>query len=166
MTYDIYISGIKHDSIVDGNSLRNVIFISGCWWSCEGCHNPTTHDPLNGTKMSIDEVAKDVLSDDNDITLSGGDPLTYQIDGTIELLKQIKKEKENVNIWCYTGYEWENMVKIPKIQTALKYIDVVVDGKYISSLKGNNMRFKGSHNQRIIDVKQSIKENTIVLWNG
>lgn len=165
MTYDIYISGIKHDSIVDGDSLRNVIFISGCWWSCEGCHNPSTHNPLGGAKMSITEVVKDVLSDDNDITLSGGDPLTYQINSTIELLKQIKNKKADVNIWCYTGYKWEDMINVPKIQTALKYIDVIVDGKYISSLKSDNMRFKGSVNQRIIAVKQSLNENKVVLWD-
>lgn len=163
MISEIYISGIKHDSIVDGDGLRNVIFVSGCWWSCKDCHNPTTHIITNGTKMKIEDVVNDVLSDDNDITLSGGDSLTYQIDSTIELLYQIKSKRPNINIWCYTGYEWETMINIPKIKIALQYIDVVVDGKFIEELKDSDLLFRGSSNQRIINVKESLIQNKVVL---
>ena len=161
---EIYISGIKHDSIVDGEGLRNVIFVSGCWWSCKGCHNPTTHNVTNGTKMKIKDVVNEVLSDDNDITLSGGDSLTYQIDSTIELLCQIKSKRPQINIWCYTGYKWEEMINIPKIRMALNYIDVIVDGKFIEELKDLDLIFRGSSNQRIIDVKESLMLNEIILY--
>lgn len=162
---DIYISGIKHDSIVDGDGLRNVIFISGCWWSCVDCHNPSTHNPSNGKKMTVKEVIDDVYSDDNDITLSGGDPLTYQIDNTICLVKELKRARPNVNIWCYTGYLWENMIKIPKIQEILNYINVVVDGKFELVHKNKDLPFRGSSNQRIINVRDSLQNKEVVLWS-
>lgn len=163
MMSEIYISGIKHDSIVDGEGLRNVIFVSGCWWSCKGCHNPTTHNVINGTKMEITNVVDDITSDDNDITLSGGDSLTYQIDSTIELLYQIKSKRPQINIWCYTGYKWEEMIDNPKIRIALNYIDVIVDGKFIEDLKDSDLIFRGSSNQRIINVKESLTKNKAVL---
>lgn len=162
---NIYISGIKHDSIVDGDGLRNVIFVSGCWWSCKGCHNPTTHKTANGTLMTIDDVIRDVLSDRNDITLSGGDPLTYQIKATTNLLKALKQERPTVNIWCYTGYTWEELIKLPEAREALNYIDVLVDGRYEADKRDLDLLFRGSSNQRIIDVKKSLANNRIIGAN-
>lgn len=159
---NIYISGIKHDSIVDGDGLRNVIFVSGCWWSCKDCHNPTTHKTANGTLMTIDDVVRDVLSDSNDITLSGGDPLTYQIIATTNLLKALRQARPTVNIWCYTGYTWEELIKLPEAREALNYIDVLVDGRYEADKRDLDLLFRGSSNQRIIDVKESIMQNRIV----
>ena len=164
MMRDMYISGIKHDSIVDGDGLRNVIFVSGCWWFCKNCHNPQTHNPYNGIKMSIEDIVNNVLSDDNDITLSGGDPLSYQLDKTISLLKRLKEKKPQINIWLYTGYTWNQMVKDSSICKVLPYINVVVDGKFIDKLKDPKLAFKGSHNQRIIDVQKSILFDRVVLW--
>ena len=164
--YEMYISGIKHDSIVDGDGLRNVIFVSGCWWFCKNCHNPDTHNPYNGTKMPVDDIVKDVLSDNNDITISGGDSLTYQLKETILLLKKLKESRPNLNIWLYTGYNWNQIIKNQLIVEALNYIDVIVDGKFIDKLKNPDLIFRGSYNQRIIDVKESLKKGSIVLWKA
>lgn len=164
----LYISGIKHDSIVDGDGFRNIIFISGCPWHCYQCHNPTTHDMYNGTKMTIDEIVENVYSDNNDITLSGGDPLTYQIEQVVKLLKRLKQERPLVNIWVYTGWEWEQLLSNSETGTyiteALKYIDVLVDGKFIYEKRNLDLLFRGSSNQRLIDVQQSLKENKVVLY--
>lgn len=115
--------------------------------------------------MTVKEVIDDVYSDDNDITLSGGDPLTYQIDNTVYLVKELKRTRPNVNIWCYTGYFWEDMIKIPKVQEALRYIDVIVDGKFENAYRDKDLPFRGSSNQRIINVKDSLRNKEVVLWN-
>lgn len=161
----IYISGIKHDSIVDGYGIRNVIFVSGCWWSCKGCHNPDTHDPMHGNQMTIDDVIKDVYSDDNDITISGGDTLTYQLDATINLLERLRQIRSNVNIWLYTGYTWNELISNSDAVRALQYIDVLVDGRYVESQKDSDLWFRGSSNQNVIDVQKSLEANQIVQWH-
>lgn len=163
MTYKMYISGIKHDSIVDGEGFRNVIFISGCSWHCPQCHNPQTHNPTNGKLMTIDEIVLNVYADNNDITLSGGDPLDFQFIKTFELLKALKEKRPNVNIWCYTGYTWEQL-RMTEKEKALQYIDVLVDGRYEKDKRDIGLQFKGSSNQRIIDVKTSLANDEIVLW--
>lgn len=162
----MYISGIKHDSIVDGQGLRNVIFVSGCWWSCKGCHNLSTHDPKHGKEMTIDEIIDDVYSDNNDITISGGDSLTYQLSRTIELLKKLKQIRPSVNIWLYTGYQWDELISDSNIVKALQYIDVLVDGRYVKSQKNEDLIFKGSFNQNIIMVQESLAVGHIVLWES
>ncbi len=160
----MYISGIKHDSIVDGQGIRNVIFVSGCWWSCKGCHNPDTHDPMYGNQMTIDDIVKDVYSDNNDITISGGDALTYQLDATVNLLKRLKQIRHTVNIWLYTGYAWNDLLVNPDLIKALQYIDVLVDGRYIESQKDSDLWFRGSVNQNIINVQKSLEIGQVVLW--
>lgn len=162
----MYISGIKHDSIVDGQGLRNVIFVSGCWWSCKGCHNPITHNPEYGKQMTIDEIIDDVYSDNNDITISGGDALTYQLSETIELLQKLKKIRPLINIWLYTGYKWDELIVDLNIVKALQYIDVLVDGRYVESQKDENLIFKGSLNQNVIMVQKTLETGRIVLWES
>ena len=115
--------------------------------------------------MTIDDVIRDVLSDRNDITLSGGDPLTYQIKATTNLLKALKQERPTVNIWCYTGYTWEELIKLPEAREALNYIDVLVDGRYEADKRDLDLLFRGSSNQRIIDVKKSLANNRIIGVN-
>ena len=156
----LYISDIYHDSIVDGEGFRNVVFVSGCWWNCPQCHNPSTHSKTNGKLMSIEEIINDLFFDNNDITLSGGDPLTYQLKETTELVKEIKKRRPSINIWCYTGYKYEDIRHFE----ILKYIDILVDGKFKIEQKNLSLLFRGSANQRIIDVQDSLVKNKTILW--
>ena len=140
------------ESLVDGEGLRVVVFLCGCSNYCENCQNKNSWDINNGVKYEIDYVYKYISSllDDGDydgITLSGGDPL-YQEKANEELLKKLKDKYPNLNIWLYTGSIYEDV----KEKIIMKYIDVIVDGPFIYSKKGN-FRFKGSENQRIIKLK-------------
>lgn len=162
----IRISGIKHDSIVDGEGFRNVVFISGCWWNCPQCHNPTTHNKDNGDLLLIKDVVNDLIEDGNQITISGGDALTYQLNQTKELICQIKVLKPDVNIWLYTGFKFEDILDDDNVlrKEVLSLCDVLVDGQFINELKDLTLQFRGSSNQRIIDVKKSLKENKVIEW--
>lgn len=163
----IYISGIQYDNTVSGDYFRNVCYISGCWWNCYLCHNPETHNPEYGKKYNLHELAEELCKDDNEITLSGGDNLTYQLDSTLELVK-ILKIKYKKNIWLYTGFEYEEILndKNPKRREVLNYIDVLVDGRFDYLKADSNLAFKGSFNQRIIDVPSSLKEEIVILWEA
>ena len=165
----IYINGIKEFSDYDGEDFRTVIYVSGCWWKCNNCHNPTTHNVTDGQKIKIAELIKIINNIDNEnITISGGDGLTYQIRETYELIKELKLYY-NKNIWVYTGYTYEGLLKDknPIRQEILKYIDVLVDGKfnYVRAKENPNPLYRGSDDQRIIDVKQSLQQDKIVLYD-
>ena len=138
---------VKHTE-ADGVCLRNTLFLAGCPHCCQGCHNPSSWNFENGTIKTIEEVAKDLLDDYCDITISGGEPF-LQIDPLIELLKLLKQY--NKNIWVYTGYTYEELLKIltPQQQEIFQYLNVLVDGKYIEMLRDLS-RFCGSTNQRIL----------------
>lgn len=157
------ISGIVEESIVDGPGIRFTVFFQGCTHNCYKCHNPDTHDINNGKEMSVDEIInklKDVPYTDG-VTLSGGDPL-MQIEECIELCKKIKQM--DLNIMVYTGYTYENLLKMSnKYQELFNYIDYLVDGPFIYSLLDLTLKYKGSSNQRIIDIKETIKQNKIVI---
>ena len=152
---------LTYDSIVDGNGLRIVVWSQGCIHKCKGCHNPTTWDLNKGKLCDIDDLADRIISYKlkSGVTFSGGDPMQQSEEFTYlaKLLKQ-----HNINIWCFTGYEFENLND--KQKELLKYIDVLVDGKFINELKSYDLVFKGSKNQRIIDVKKSLQQNEIVLY--
>lgn len=166
----IYINGIKEFSDSDGEDFRTVIYISGCWWNCDMCHNPQTHDLRSGEKIKISDLIKAVnkIKCDN-ITISGGDGFTYQIRETYELIKELKLYN-NKNIWVYTGYKIDDLIKDknPIRQEVLKYIDVLVDGKfdYKNSLEHKNPLFRGDDSQRLIDVQKTLKNKEIVLYSN
>ena len=159
-------SEIQTDSIVDGEGIRTVIWTQGCSHDCKGCHNPETHDFKKGFVKKIDDLKKeiDLLSNQDGITFSGGDPL-FQVDAVLSLAKYIKSKK--MNIWCYTGFTYETLIKLakdnPKIIDFLKLIDVLVDGPFILEKKSLDCVFRGSTNQRIIDTKLSLKNKEVVL---
>lgn len=154
---------LQFDSIVDGSGLRTVIFCQGCYHNCLNCHNPQTHNMNGGFEEDIDKVIDDILNVkfQSGVTLSGGDPM-YQVDKCIKIVKKLKEH--NINIWCYTGFEYEFLITKQIYRDFLQYIDVLVDGKYIHSLQDYDLQFKGSSNQRIIDIKKSLKENKIILY--
>jgi len=147
----IRIAGIVEESIVDGTGIRYAIFMQGCLRHCKGCQNPGTHD-INGgrivdTSELIDAIKKNPLL--AGITLTGGEPL-LQLDAAIELARETKKL--GLNVWCYTGYTFEEIPDAAR--ELLKYVDVLVDGPFVEELKDLELDFRGSSNQRIIDLNR------------
>lgn len=154
------IAGIVRDSIVDGIGIRDVIFVQGCPHHCRGCHNPESWNVNGGEEYSIESIVNLAKNSPYDITFSGGDPL-YQVD---ELKAVIGQIYQNKGIWVYTGYTWEEIMESDTLKSVLPYIDVLVDGRFEEDKRNPELVFKGSENQRIIDVQKSLKENKIVLW--
>lgn len=157
-------SNIQSDSIVDGEGMRSVIWFQGCLHNCKGCHNPITHDLNGGFETDTEEVKKEILAleDQDGITFSGGDPF-FQPEAFLDLVKFIK-EKTKLNIWAYTGYKYEMLIKKdPIFKEILNYVDVLVDGRFELDKKTLNSKFRGSSNQRIINVKDSILAGKVVL---
>lgn len=141
------------ETTADGPGFRTSFYLAGCKHNCPGCHNPQSHDPNGGTEYDIDDLVHIALDDEfANVTLSGGDPL-FQIDGVIELCKKIK-ELSDKTIWVYTGYVYESILKDSKLSQLLPHIDVLVDGPFIESLRDESLPFRGSSNQRIINIKQ------------
>ena len=154
------------DSIVDGEGIRAVLWTQGCLHKCPGCQNPQTHSFDDGFLIDIEEVKEqiDALEGQDGITFSGGDPF-YQVEECIEIAKYIKSKK--MNIWCYTGFTYETLIKLakdnPKLIEFLKLIDVLVVGPFILEKKSLDCVFRGSTNQRISDTKLSLKNKEVVL---
>lgn len=155
-------ASLQPDSIVDGEGIRTVIWTQGCKHHCRGCHNPETWSFDSGYLVDVDSIIKelDSLTGQDGITLSGGDPF-YQVEACTLIAKHCKNKK--LNVWCYTGFLYEDLIKDTKYLELLKYIDVLVDGPFILEQRSLDLYFKGSSNQRIIDVPNSLKENKIVL---
>ena len=155
---------IVEDSIVDGPGLRTTIFLAGCCHYCRGCHNPESWKINGGTEMTIDEIMSRVNCNPiNEITFSGGEPM-LQITELIQLAQKCKQE--NKNIWCYTGFLWEELMTNYKDEfTQLCiYLDVLVDGRFMMEQRDLSLLFKGSKNQRVIDCQRSIMEHKTVLY--
>ena len=172
----IDIAGITNDSIVDGPGIRLAIFAQGCKHNCKGCHNPVTHEFLpddmvikpsftqpgpGGDRYSIEAIFNEVLKASpltQGVTFTGGDPL-YQWSSFMQLAGSIKGL--DLDIWCYTGFVWESIKQNP----LMKYIDVLVDGPYIESLRTLELPYRGSSNQRLIDVQKSLAIGSMVPYN-
>lgn len=158
----ISILDIVEDTTVDGPGFRTTVYCAGCPNCCPGCHNPQSWNIANGHDVDIEDILKVILSDPfADVTFSGGDPM-FQPVGFTALAKAIK-ERSSKNIWCYTGYLFEDLLKNIQQKELLKYIDVLVDGRYVEVLKDETLRFRGSSNQRLIDVQESLKSGKTVL---
>lgn len=154
---------VIEDTTVDGPGFRTAIYAAGCPNQCPGCHNPETWDIKRGHLMSTEELLDKVLVDEfANVTFSGGDPM-FQPEGFTELAKKIK-EKSRKNIWCYTGFTFEAILKNPKQAALLPYLDVLVDGRYAQALRDESLLFRGSRNQRLIDVQASLRENKVVCY--
>lgn len=156
---------LQPDSIVDGEGIRTVIWTQGCPHHCLGCHNPETHDLEGGALVDLEEVFEiiDSLEGQDGITFSGGDPFVQPKECS-EIAKYARKK--GYNIWCYTGYTFEQLLTLSQtkkeVMDFLKEIDVLIDGKFELSKKSYNVLFRGSSNQRIIDVKESLKKKKTV----
>lgn len=166
----MYYADIKIIDVANGPGVRVSLFVSGCTHHCKGCFNPETWDFKYGkeyTKDIEDEIIE-YLSPDyiKGLTLLGGDPLEYTNSiALLPLLDIIKKKLPNKDIWCFTGYTWEDLMNAYTLhKDILSYIDVLVDGEFIEELKNLNLKFKGSSNQRTIMVQESLEKGEIVLW--
>ncbi len=136
---------------VDGPGLRTSVYLAGCSHHCPGCHNPASWDFNGGTVYDVDELAEIIIAHDFNVTITGGDPLqTPDVDALAHLLRRLKAA--GLNIWAYTGYTLEEALEIPRIRPLLELIDTLVDGPFINELRDTDLHFRGSSNQRIIDL--------------
>ncbi|MDN5554903.1 anaerobic ribonucleoside-triphosphate reductase activating protein [Prevotella sp.] len=158
----ISILDIVHDTMVDGPGFRISIYCAGCPNACVGCHNPQSWDVNNGKMMTTKEIM-DVIKEDPfaNVTFSGGDPM-FQPVGFAELADVIRIETSKT-IWCFTGFKFETLIKNHAQKSLLEKIDVLVDGPFVLKLRDTDLIFRGSSNQRIIDVKASLKNGEVVL---
>lgn len=161
---------IKHDDMVNGDGIRVTLFVSGCSHHCLECQNPQTWDFSSGVFFDeeaeeelFSELSKDYISG---ITFSGGDPIDNFVSIYV-LMKKIKEKFPDKTIWCYTGYTYEYLIHSTSMKNylgLLEMIDVLVDGEYKKDLRDVQLKWRGSSNQRVIDVKKSLAENKVVLW--
>lgn len=152
---------IIEDTTVDGPGFRTAIYAAGCPNRCPGCHNPESWDINHGKMVDTEDIVAKVMEDEfANVTFSGGDPM-FQPEGFTEVAKQIKS-RSNKTIWCYTGYKFEDLIKNQAQADLLSYIDVLVDGRFKQSLRDEGLLFRGSSNQRLIDVQASLRKNEVV----
>lgn len=145
---------------MDGPGLRTSIYFAGCSHHCEGCHNPQSWSPEAGQEMTEEEILEKIAYNDFPVSFSGGDPF-FNAEAVAHLAKRIKEEQYR-NIWCFTGYLWEQLIKEERFRPLLDQIDVLVDGPFILKKRNTQLRFRGSDNQRIIDVQESLRLGEMV----
>lgn len=157
----IRILDIIKGTTVDGPGLRTSLYMAGCLHNCPECHNPESHDFNSGELYSLQEIKDIILEEDFDVTFSGGDPLYHP-----EAVRIISEYTHSIGhtVWVYTGFIWEDIINNPKILPVLEYIDVLIDGPYVKALRNADLLFRGSSNQRIIDVREALKSNELILW--
>lgn len=148
------------NSIVDGTGVRQVFWLAGCPHYCKGCHNPQTWNPLSGEDWTLGKVLETAFESPYNVTFSGGEPFMQarELHGACLSLR-----KHNKHIWIYTGFVWEDLIKDPTAYDILCNIDVLVDGRFIKELADPTLKFRGSSNQRIIDVKKSLATGKVIL---
>ena len=162
----IRISGIVKESIVDGPGIRLVVFSQGCKHNCKGCHNPQTHSFENGQMINIEDILEMIKKNPllDGVTFSGGDPFE-QAESFAELGKEVKKL--GLNIITYTGYTYEEIIesvdKKKGWKDLLHVTDMLIDGPFQIDKRSLELKFRGSSNQRIIDVKKSLENNEVIL---
>lgn len=145
---------------MDGPGFRTSIYFAGCSHECPGCHNPASWDFSAGTPYSLDEIVEIVEEEDFDVTLSGGDPL-YHPQFTALLIEAIKLR--NHKVWVYTGFTWEEIMASETLSNAIKDAQVVVDSPFKMELRDTDLLFRGSSNQRLVDVAKSLS-GTLTEW--
>ncbi len=159
----LQVISIIEDTMVDGPGFRTAIYAAGCKHQCKGCHNPQSWDFKAGRAMTTDQIMHVIKQDPfANVSFSGGDPM-YQPEGFAELAQAIRSQT-NKTIWCWTGFSFEMLLRMPKQRELLKLIDVLVDGPYVEALRDTDLLFRGSRNQRLIDVKASLKAGKVVLY--
>ncbi len=155
---------IRKMDISNGPGVRVSIFMQGCTFNCKNCFNKETHD-FNGGKELTEETIKRVIEiAQNDyikgLSILGGEPLhPKNMEGSLELAKRFKEAYPDKSVWVWTGFTFENLKK----EENIKYIDVLIDGQFVEELHDPTLKWRGSSNQRVIDIKKTLKKNKIVL---
>lgn len=160
-TNSIRILDIKYGTSVDGIGLRTSLYCAGCENHCVGCHNPQSWDENGGEAIEIEELFRLIVDADMNVTFTGGDPM-FHPEGFIQLAQMIKEQTDKT-IWCYTGYRFEDLLVHPLRRKLVELCDVIVDGRYIEAERDLSLHFRGSRNQRIIDVPNSLRFNKMYL---
>ncbi|WP_165171118.1 anaerobic ribonucleoside-triphosphate reductase activating protein [Adlercreutzia sp. ZJ242] len=164
---DINLYGAVPDSIVDGPGLRYAVFVQGCSHACPGCHNPESQPREGGTLTTTDAVLADIRANGlvHDVTLSGGEPFE-QAAACAHLARQLKEE--GYGVWAYTGYLYEDLVRLAEHEVAVRElldnVDVLVDGPFVQARKSLSLKWCGSSNQRLIDVAATRAAGRVVTW--
>ena len=158
--HKIQLMRIVVDTTVDGPGWRSSVYCAGCRHACPGCHNPETWSFKAGQETSIDEIISQLAETEGNITFSGGDPM-YQAEAFTELARRIREELHRT-IWCYTGFLYEEVVADPVMSKLLPYLEVLVDGPFVEAEKSLDLLFRGSRNQRLVDVQKSLQAGKVV----
>lgn len=158
---------IKKYDVANSPYVGSTLFVSGCTNNCEGCFNTIAKDFNYGNQWTnnTEDLFIKHLQDEQvrNANILGGEPMQQDSDAILHLVKRIKSET-NVDIWCWTGLLFEDLIKQKDKLEILKYIDVLIDGKFVLSKKNLKLKYRGSSNQRVIDVQKSLKENRVILY--
>lgn len=157
---------IRKMDISNGPGVRVSIFVQGCTFNCKNCFNPETHDFNGGEEFTDDTIEKVLSLCEKDyvegLSILGGEPMhPKNLEGVTKLAKKFKQKFPNKNLWAWTGFLFDNYLKDKEIS---KYLDVLVDGQYMEELHDPTLKWKGSSNQRVIDIQKSLKEGKVVLF--
>ena len=155
----IRVHAVVRDTIVDGPGMRLAVYMQGCPHHCPGCHNPQTHDPAGGTETTAEEILSLINPLHSGLTLSGGEPF-LQAQALVPLARATRDK--GLNIWLYTGYTWEELLGNEAHMALLRLADVLVDGRFDLAKRSLSLRFRGSANQRLIDVPASLAASAVV----
>ena len=163
------IAGFYDESISNGLGWRAVLFVSGCPHHCPGCHNKAAQDFNYGEEFNEEEILKRIKENSilNGITISGGEPLCKEnIPGVLKFIKDVKEIRPEFNVWCYSGYTLDQLIDRNDEETneCLNQIDVLVDGRFVEAKKDPTLKFRGSSNQRILDLKQSLQTHKFIEY--
>lgn len=162
LTLRVY--GLVNDSIVDGPGLRLAVFTQGCPHRCPGCHNPASHAPDGGQAMPLADILAKVAANPllSGITLSGGEPLEQ----AAACLALVKALPPGLTVWLYSGWTWEEILRSGDASriALVRACDVLVDGRFQEAKRSLDLRFRGSANQRLIDIKKTLAQGGVVLW--
>lgn len=159
-------SNIKAYDVANGPGIRTSLFVSGCTHHCNGCFNEETWDFNSGEKYTNDTKNKLLkqVKHTSGLSLLGGDPFdNLKDDSLFDLVADIKTLYPDKQVWCWTGYTYEQIIKDERMKEFFSLLDVLIDGRFIQSKKDYRLKFKGSTNQRVIDVKETFKQNKIVI---
>lgn len=164
----VRIAGIINESVTDGPGLRTTLFFQGCPHACPGCHNPQTWSFSGGQEYDLSELIATLRITPllSGVTFSGGEPFV-QAEAAARIAEYVKSR--NLNLWVYTGFIWEKLlldIDRPRYRELINLADVIVDGPYQEKRRNLTLPFRGSQNQRIIQVKQSLEQNRVVEWCG
>lgn len=159
----IRLFGTVNDSIVDGPGLRYALFVQGCHHHCPGCHNPQSHDINGGYEKDVDDILMEIDQNTllDGVTFSGGEPF-LQIEPLIYLAKEIKKR--GLNIVIYSGFEFEELIVNEKAKELLSLCDMLVDGKFLMEKRSLSLLYRGSSNQRLIHLQETLKHHQIIEY--